>query len=287
MPQGRNRFLALLLTFLSPGLGQMYNGELRKALVFPCCLPVVYVLLFGALPHMPYNGWSLLPLAFLGFVLVFGVAFLAADAWMTASGIGAGFHPRPFNRWWVYLLFFVLFHVVNQASATLRERVAAWYDIPAGSMRETIQVGDRILVDRLAYLAGAGSAARARSADGPGPQRGHLVVFLFPGDRATPYVKRVIGLPGERVEIRNNLVYIDGAILDEPYATWGAPESFGPLTVEQDAYFLLGDNRAYSSDSRTWGTVPRDLILGKVDRVLWSRDPGGRWRLDRIGKRLE
>ena len=149
-------------------------------------------------------------------------------------------------------------------------------------MTPTLEVGDRILMDGLAYY----SLFPGRVADGgvaAGPQRGDVIVFLYPRDRRTPYVKRVVGLPGERVAIRSNLLYIDGQPIHEPYATWGVQASFGPVTVGPGEYFVLGDNRANSSDSRFWGPVPRDLVLGKVDRVLWSRDPYGRWRFDRVG----
>ncbi len=285
MSKRRNRYLAVVLTLAAPGLGQLYNGQWSKALIYPLAVPLVYTALYATLPHMPYNGWSILPLVLIALVLIAGAAFLAAEAWDTAVRLGDRFRPRWFNTGWAYLLFALLSHLVMTTGVRLKDSVATWYEIPAGSMRRTILPGDRILVDRLAYRVRGARAAGDPS--GPGPARGDLVVFLFPGDRRTPYVKRVIGLPGEQVEIRDNLVFIDGEILHEPYATWGVPESFGPVVVGEDAYFLLGDNRPHSSDSRVWGTVSRDLILGKVDRVLWSVDPLGRLRLDRVGKRLE
>ena len=282
MPPTRSRWLALILTFVSPGLGQLYNGQPGKALLFPLGLPVVALSLFALLPHMPYNAWSLLPLGVLGLVLVASVTTLATHAWDTASRLGSRFKPRPFNRWWVYVLFILGSYAVTSGTLRIRDRVSRWYLVPAGSMVPTLQAGDRILMDGTAYLPVLHGLHTADGV-GAGPRRGDVIVFRYPRDQETPYVKRVIGLPGERVEIRSNLVYIDGHALDEPYATWGTPESYGPATVGPDAYFVLGDNRANSSDSRFWGTVPRNLVLGKVDRVLWSRDSAGRLRLDRLG----
>jgi signal peptidase I len=118
------------------------------------------------------------------------------------------------------------------------------------AMMPTFHDGDRILMDEnIGEL-----------------KRGDVVSFLYPKDTSKWYIKRVIGLPGETVEIRVGKIYINGQILDEPYLDESynqAKSSFAPRPVAENNYFVIGDNRDNSSDSRYWGTVPRELIKGK------------------------
>jgi signal peptidase I len=135
--------------------------------------------------------------------------------------------------------------------------------VPTGSMMDNIMPGDRLIALRLAYL---------RS----GPKRFDIVVFRFPDDRKELYVKRVIGLPGETVAIKAGKVYIDNSdvplddsfVREPPY-----PEDFGPVTVPAGSYFMMGDNRNNSADSRVWNNkfVVQKDILGKV---LFKYFPG-------------
>ena len=127
--------------------------------------------------------------------------------------------------------------------------------IPTGSMENTIMPGDRVFASRLHY----------RFTE---PQRGDIVVFKYPDNEEVNYVKRVIGLPGETVEIKNGEVYVDGVKLEEPYIKEAMiTEDRGPYYVPEDSYFVMGDNRNNSNDSRYWTTtnfVHKSKILGKV-----------------------
>lgn len=128
--------------------------------------------------------------------------------------------------------------------------------IPSASMEPTIMTGDRLIGNRLAYL----------KSD---PQRGDIAIFLYPDNEKEIFIKRVIGLPGETVTIRNGLVYIDDSSypLDESaYVTTTPLGDFGPFEVPQGAYFMMGDNRNNSMDSRYWKRhfVFKDKILGKA-----------------------
>lgn len=131
--------------------------------------------------------------------------------------------------------------------------------VPSGSMLNTIQEGDRIIASRLAY----------KNDD---PQRYDIILFKYPDDESLIYVKRIIGLPGETVQIVNGVVYVtktDGKTiqLDDSFVTACVPYgNFGPYEVPQDSYFMLGDNRNDSKDSRSWTNtyVKRDKIIGKV-----------------------
>ena len=104
------------------------------------------------------------------------------------------------------------------------------------------------------------------------PQRGEIIVFQYPKDTTKDFVKRVIGLPGETVEVRSGTVYVDGEAIREPYLQRRDGSSAPPLTLGQKEYYVIGDNRRNSNDSRAWGSVPENNIVGKVWLVYWPWD---------------
>jgi signal peptidase I len=141
------------------------------------------------------------------------------------------------------------------------------YKIPTGAMVPTLPIGTHVMMKRYR------SAIRfAPSSLGvPDVARGDLAVFRFPLDPNVPYVKRVVGLPGETVEIRDGHAIINGSPLEEPYAHWDVPSReltqgrTVPVTrLPEGCYFVMGDNRDFSYDSRFWGCVRRDLMIGKI-----------------------
>ena len=162
------------------------------------------------------------------------------------------------------------------------------FKIPTGSMEDNLKVGDHIVVNKFIY--GPGSAGQERAGLLPlrDIRRGDIIVFRFPEQPATDFIKRVIALPGETVEIRDKQVFVDGKRLDEPYVVFEDPQTypagqylpepyrsrdqFGPWRVPDGQYFTMGDNRDRSSDSRYWGGVPRALIKGRAFMVYWSFD---------------
>ena len=135
--------------------------------------------------------------------------------------------------------------------------------VPTGSMLNTIHEGDRIIASRLAYI-------------NEDPQRYDVIIFKYPDDETQIYVKRVIGLPGETVQVVNGVVYVtktDGETiqLDDSFVTNGTPEGdFGPFEVPADSYFMMGDNRNSSWDSRFWNNkfVNKEKILGNMQICL-------------------
>ena len=148
--------------------------------------------------------------------------------------------------------------------------------IPTGSMEDNILIGDHILVDKVAY---ASSLGKFDSFMFPHLeiQRGMIVTFKSPPELEKEYVKRVIGLPGDRIKIINKKVYINDQPLDEPYTFFKDPkiemsyrDNFPTFKVPKDHYFCMGDNRDNSYDSRFWGPVPADYIIGKPWRIYWS-----------------
>jgi len=148
--------------------------------------------------------------------------------------------------------------------------------IPTGSMQDNILIGDHILVDKVAYSQSLGKAD-AFIFPRLDIKRGMIVTFKSPAEMDKEYVKRVIGLPGETVKIVNKQVYIDGKPLEEPYTFYKDPniedsyrDNYPDYKIPPGRFFCMGDNRDNSYDSRYWGTVPRDYIIGKPWRIYWS-----------------
>jgi len=159
------------------------------------------------------------------------------------------------------------------------------FKIPTGSMEDNLKVGDHIIVNIFIYGPEPNSPM-ARFVPIRDVKRGDIIVFRYPLQPDVDYVKRVIGMPGDIVEVRDKKVSINGKQLDEPYVIHVDPmtyplqpalpepyrsrDQFGPYTVGPDSYFAMGDNRDRSQDSRYWGTVPRSMIKGKAFMVYWS-----------------
>lgn len=185
-----------------------------------------------------------------------------------------------------------------------RSSLADWYEVPSGSMLPTIQLGDRIFVNKLAYDLRIPFTSISLKQLGS-PARGDIVVFIYPEDNHTDYVKRLVGLPGDEIRVVNDTLIINGnpvsrRVIDKDRLLPGAdrgdraqlyletiddvshfvfefpsypPENYGPKSVPDDMYFMMGDNRDNSSDSRKWGFVPKKNLRGRALRVVLSFDP--------------
>ncbi len=143
--------------------------------------------------------------------------------------------------------------------------------IPSGSMMDTLLVGDYIMVNRFMY-----SPALFEWENKLLPvrdiRRGDVVVFKFPAEPETDYIKRIVGLPGDTIEVRDGYLYVNGALINEPYvdASYRRGESYGPTRVPLENYFAMGDHRNMSADSRVWGFVPKSLVKGRALLIWWS-----------------
>jgi signal peptidase I len=154
------------------------------------------------------------------------------------------------------------------------------FKVDGSSMRPTLEGGQYLLVNKVVYFQintdrlsrilpfWKSSNPSQRFAIHP-PHRGEVIVFRFPEDPSKDFVKRVIGLPGEEVEIRQGKVYINGDQLREPYLTAADNSTRATLRLSDKQYYVLGDNRRSSNDSRIWGPVPEENVLGKVWLVYW------------------
>lgn len=147
----------------------------------------------------------------------------------------------------------VLFLAINAVSARIR--------VEGFSMEPSLHSGEFVIVNKLAYKLGT-------------PQRGDVIVFLFPRDPEQEYIKRVIGLPGDQVEIGDGEVKVNGKLLDEPYILQ-PPRYSGTWRVPENSLFVLGDNRNNSSDSHNWGPVTLDYVVGKALLIYWPVEEWG------------
>jgi signal peptidase I len=173
----------------------------------------------------------------------------------------------------------------------VRTFVVQAFKIPTGSMENNLLIGDHLLVNKFVFAPTMSSLERMLLPIDP-VRRGDILVFKYPQDPERDFIKRVIGLPGETVEVRNKKVFINGKPLDEPYVHFMFPPEerapgdvnfdnlkadYGPVTVPDRHYFMMGDNRDNSEDSRYWGFMPADYIKGKALFVYFSfTDPEGR-----------
>ncbi len=149
-----------------------------------------------------------------------------------------------------FLLTLLIFWAVNTITGRFR--------IEGSSMMPTMQEGEYVLINKLAYYLEE-------------PKRGDIIVLHYPRDPSRDFIKRVVGIPGDLVEIDDGEVEINGQLISEPYIN-SAPQYNGSWTVPDDQFFVLGDNRNNSSDSHTWGFLPRDHIVGKGWVVYWPVD---------------
>ncbi len=176
----------------------------------------------------------------------------------------------------------------------IRTFVVQAFKIPSGSMLPTLQIGDHILVNKFIYGPRLEIPLTQTSLGQlPGlrrPKPGDVVVFVWPKDRSKDFIKRVMAVEGQTIEVRSKQVYVDGQPWDDPHATYapghaGPSDSYGPFTVPPGTIFVMGDNRDQSYDSRFWGPVPLSDIKGKALIIYWSWDGPDRWvRWERIGR---
>ena len=178
----------------------------------------------------------------------------------------------------------------------IRTFVVQAFKIPSGSMKQTLLIGDHILVNKFIYgvkLPMIGKTMIPVSE----PKRGDIIVFKFPEDPSKDFIKRVVALPGDVVEIQDKDVWINGKQVNHPFGYHTDPvvipggnqprDNFGPVTIPKGSLFVLGDNRDHSYDSRFWGYVDLKAVKGKAFIIYWSwnkEDFGVRWT--RLGKLL-
>jgi signal peptidase I len=299
----RQAWIAALLSLATPGLGHLYDGDpLAGVLAYAILVLSVWIL---------SAAWLFVPIApaniILGLVVFLG-AYVAIPihAALLARKRGADYRLRRYNRWYVYLAVVLLAAFVMGPG--LQRALHSWVEafrIPTASMEPTLRRGDYLYVSM-------SHAAREDIRDGS------LVVFTSVEEPGLKLTKRVIGMPGDTVEMNAGSVRLNGDELDEPYATRDTPGrsaaepqrekmrswqlshavgidsaaylpdvgTWGPIIVPPDSFFSLGDNRDASYDSRYYGFVPFANVIGRP-RVIYFSVDAGHVRWSRVGLRLE
>lgn len=262
----RKWWLAGLFSYLVPGLGQVYNGQLVKGLLMHIGLTLWGGVLFGIL--FPLLHQPVTPAIVLRFFVLLIISVLLhwaiiieaiRKAWKRRK---SSFAPQAYNRWFVYLIVIALFSLINVIEThAIRTCVIRPFRIPTASMESTLRAGD-MLISNLLYFSTHN------------PERGDVVIFHPPNQPNAYFIKRIIGLPGDSIEIRGSDVLINGNVVDEPYVLSGSDhplrDNFEAVQIPMQHYFVLGDNRNNSRDSRDFGPIPRNQIVGKPMFVYFS-----------------
>lgn len=259
----RRPLTAFVLSFLTQGLGQFYNGQLRKAILLYLLAWLIAVLLSF------YNRYF----SFYGLVSSLAISLAYTFFVMIEASISARrlhiIKAKKYNKWYFYLLIILINTFLINSLLKPFVFPVKLYRLPTVSMAPTLLVGDGVVVHKYYYAT-------------QDPKRGDVVIFSRPVNPSKDFVKRVIGLPGETIEIVKKKVYINGQPLQEPYVmgtpegglppTTAASEKFGPVTVPDGKLFVLGDNRDDSLDSRHFGFVDIAALKGKALYIYWAKD---------------
>jgi len=259
-----------ILSLLMPGLGQIYNGHIKKGIFL-----FIWIILLALLMGLTSS------FGFIPFILILGVALVVNLSIIAEAVISSiklkEVELKRYNRWYCYMTFGILgVIIVNIAALSAREIYGSWiFSIPTDSMSSTISKGDIIVVNPSYYKSNK-------------LNRCDIAVFMALDDNNKIYNKRVIGLPGEVLEIKNEIVYINDQPLLEPYKLLKDKvekyEDFmqykGRIEIPKNMFFVLGDNRHHSYDSRYWGFVPIENLRGKVLYICFSEN------FDKIGQDL-
>ncbi|WP_367288084.1 signal peptidase I [Laspinema palackyanum] len=241
----KDPWLAVFLSLLFPGLGHFYIKKIGEGLVFAIATIVVAVLA---------------PKIFV-VILRFGAAFHVYQLMNKKKDISQEKAPLLIG------LFVIASLVVSFAMLSLQRSVIETRYIPSGAMIPTLQIDDRLIIDKITYKFNA-------------PERGDVIIFsptqtLQEQNFKDDFIKRLIGLPGETVEVSNGQVKINNQPLEEPYIAEPPTYQYGPVTIPENNYLVLGDNRNNSYDSHYWGFVPKENIVGKANKIFWPPDRQG------------
>jgi len=181
----------------------------------------------------------------------------------------------------------------------IRTFIVQAFKIPSGSMQPTLLIGDHILVNKFIYGIRV-PFTDIKLFDANTPERGDVIVFMYPEDESKDYIKRVIGLPGDTIRITDKQIFINDSPFNDSHGVYidpfiirrgdfnGNRDNFGPVTVPPGALFVMGDNRDHSSDSRFWGFVDINKVRGEAFIIYWSwESPFKNFRFSRIGRLIE
>lgn len=275
--------MAGLLTFLAVGLGHLYAGKPKRGAILFLAQGILLALFLPLLLVSP-------PLVILIVSIGCGFAYFIyclLDAIKIARDNKFGYQLKKYNKWYVYFACWVIASLIIQPviEVTIKKNILQAYKIPSGAMIPTLLIGDHILVDKFIYK-------------NHEPQRGDIIIFPYPVNPSQDFVKRLIGLEGDTIEIKDKQIYLNGEKYIENYIVNSDPnvmpaekaprDNFGPIVVPNGKYFVMGDNRDNSYDSRFWKFVEKNTVEGKVKSLYWSWDKESfKVRWGRIGKSVK
>lgn len=303
----RKTWLAAVLALVCPGLGHLYCGKAALGIALLVGPWLLGLGILGIAVGADAGVFS----AVIVFTALVGIVFVGQIVWaaLIAKRSANEYRLKRYNHVVVYILYFVLGTFLS-GSELIKATVIEAFKIPAGSMLPALEVGDQVFVTKI--------GDRNRT-----PHRGDLIVFRTPVPPGEEYVKRLIGMPGDEVAISGGVLQLNGqpinqrplgtkqfqdrkgagqwvnvdmaaleesidtskfVVLKDPVAS-GSFQDFGPIKVPDGHFFVLGDNRDNSMDSRMWGPVPMENYIGRVHSVWFSWGPDG-LRFDRIGRQF-
>ncbi len=258
--------VAAFMSILAPGVGQIYNGQVRKGIF----LNILVLFTGWAVFYFDiYNSFFLK--VFLIIFVVIAALYSIIDAYRVSEKTKE-IKLRYYNRWYVYSVLIILSFSIEEIIIVPQNKNHTFksYEISNNSMEPTLSVGDRIIVD-----------TRNK---GNIYHRGDIVIFDYLHKKPIVSAKRVIGLPGEKIEIKNKQVLINNFNLIEPYIKHvdstifptgiSNRDNMGPVTIPLDCFFLMGDNRDLSYDSRDFICVDIKSIHGKATFIYWASSAG-------------
>jgi len=290
MNKPRKWWVAGLWNLLHPGIGQVYNGQARKGMIFLFLTNILLPFLFLKSLTLYLNTLLLTVLVTVVFAMLSYYIIAVTDAVRVAHRLQCDYQIKKYNKWYVYVGILIAAAAVSTILSsldldkeTIRSNYLQAYKLPSGSMEPTLLIGDHILVDQRQI---------ARN-----PKRGDIIIFKYPEDETKDFVKRVEGIGGDIVEIRdkslfinnkpvveNQVVHLEKDILKKEQ---NQRDNFGPVTVPKDSYFVMGDNRDRAYDSRFWGFVDKLKVKGTVRQIYWSWDrKNSKVRWDRLGRKV-
>lgn len=272
----RKPLLALAMS-ICPGLGQHYAGFMLRGIVLYVVLIIASWI--AAIAFMSMQSKASIIFLAVPFV---GVALIALDAYLCARKQPADYRLQWFNRPWIYGgVFVTLLVTVNPImDYFVGQNIVRAFYMSSSSMEPTILARDIVLVNKLTFPK-RGQVALVSMGDAP--QRDRLTEI-----KDDQMIKRVIAIPGDTLEIVDNVVWVNGQKIDEPYANFGGTlrftsqqnANYGPKAIPARSYFVIGDNRNESIDSRMLGLIGEDRISGTVTKTFWSwnfESGGIRW----------
>lgn len=297
----RKPLLALLMSLILPGYGQLYNGDMSKAIWLFLCVALLTIPGVAVIVLYLPDAW-MLP-AFFGSLTLVLLLWLYSmlNAWRSARR-QQDYTPQSWQHSGMYVLVLILCYAVALPSLIdyVRKHLVESFLVPSGSMEPTVMTGDMFFADKRYNCPGCKTAV----------QRGDIAIFTYPNDRTTYFIKRIIGIPGDKLQIKGADIFINGKTLrvqaqstteglqvteTDGKTTWqvlwtdtskALPQTV--MTVPAGTVFVMGDNRSASNDSRFIGTIPLQDVIGKAHQVWLSLDNTNhhvRW--ERSGKVLK